>query len=135
MVQAKVEAINQLWRTLNRSDREPPIGLVAPDAALELPPERISSGPPVYYGPEGWLDYRLILDDVFAELTFEPEEFFEATDGRVLVYVTASGYGRSSGVPFEQKVAHLYEIRDGQIAWLKVFMDRAEARIAAGLTV
>ncbi len=93
----------------------------------------MTSGPRVYYGPQGWLDYQAEIDEMLDGVTYEPEEFFEAPDGQIVVYMTITGVGRASGAPWDQAAAHVYELREGQVARLRVFMDRDEALEAVGL--
>jgi ketosteroid isomerase-like protein len=54
-------------------------------------------------------------------------------DERVLAFVPATAEGKGSGVPVENRTAHLFTIRDGVFARWKVYADRAEALEAAGL--
>jgi ketosteroid isomerase-like protein len=63
---------------------------------------------------------------------YVPEELIDR-GGSVLARVTLLGKGRSSGIPMEQEVFQLYEVRDGKIWRVSVFSTEEEARKAAGL--
>ena len=65
---------------------------------------------------------------------FAPERFFDVDDERVLVFVQGTAMGGESGVPVEAQPAHEFTIRDGLLVRFKVYLDRAEALKAAGLS-
>jgi ketosteroid isomerase-like protein len=60
----------------------------------------------------------------------------EARDfgGEVLVVARNDGRGRASGAAVGTQVAYLFRVRDGQIARIEVFPDRAAALEAVGLS-
>jgi ketosteroid isomerase-like protein len=65
--------------------------------------------------------------------TFAPEEFSEVGD-HVLVRLRMSGRGRESGIEVHQVVTMVWTVRDGTVAWVRVYLDRGDAleAIAAG---
>lgn len=63
----------------------------------------------------------------------EIEEIRDAGD-RVFVVATQRGRGKGSGIEVEQRYAVVYEVRDGRITWMTVYLALDEAREAAGLT-
>ena len=70
--------------------------------------------------------------------TFEPGYRFEIGDARdlgdlVFVLASHSGRGRASGAEVHGETAYLYRLRDGKIAHVELFSDRAAALEAAGL--
>jgi ketosteroid isomerase-like protein len=77
---------------------------------------------------ELWEQWRRVL-----ALTWEPLEFIEASDDRVLTVTRQSGRGRESGVPTEIELNQLWTIRDGVLHRLELFRHRADALEAAGL--
>jgi ketosteroid isomerase-like protein len=71
----------------------------------------------------GWKEFRAT-----------PEEYFVVDDNRILVFVINSGYGRTSGVEFEQRsVANFFEVRGGKVTKLVVYWDRDRALADLGL--
>jgi ketosteroid isomerase-like protein len=52
----------------------------------------------------------------------------------VLVWVHLSGHGAGSGVPIEMELAHVLAMRDGKIAYIAEFFDRAEALEHVGIS-
>ena len=68
----------------------------------------------LFHGHDGFVEAGLELLRAFEDVWFEPERIEE--DGeRVAVTAIARGKGRSSGAPFERRVSHLLEIREGRI--------------------
>jgi ketosteroid isomerase-like protein len=52
----------------------------------------------------------------------------------VLLWVHLSGHGAGSGVPIEMELAHVLALRDGEIAYIAEFFDRAEAMEHVGIS-
>ena len=70
----------------------------------------------------------------WADLSFEPEQFVDVDDERVLVLVKAHARGTGSGAPVELRNAHEFTIRNGVLVRFRVYGDRDEALEAAGLS-
>ena len=86
-----------------------------------------------YRGHDGLRRYAEDRLDAWEELRFEPDEFIEAGE-RVVVVGLLTGRGRGSGVPVEQRMAGVCELRGGKIARLHAEADveRALATIGPG---
>jgi ketosteroid isomerase-like protein len=68
--------------------------------------------------------------------TAEPEEFRELDDERVLVIVTSSGRGKSSGLAPGQLSApgaNLFHLRNGKVSRLVIYWNRNRALADLGL--
>jgi ketosteroid isomerase-like protein len=65
--------------------------------------------------------------------TIEAHEFVDLGE-QVVVTVTWSAVNKVSGTRVERPGAHLWRIRDGKLAALKLCRDRAEAVVAASVT-
>jgi ketosteroid isomerase-like protein len=76
-----------------------------------------------------WEQLRSAWDD----LVFEPLEFIEVPEDRVLFSFRQTGRGRESGVPVEIHAFELVTIRDGKVRKAELFRHRADALEAAGL--
>jgi ketosteroid isomerase-like protein len=70
--------------------------------------------------------------DSFENFRLDPEQFFEHAD-KIVVILSMTGRGRTSGVPVEERIAHLWTLRDGLAVELRAFTDPADALEAAGL--
>jgi ketosteroid isomerase-like protein len=58
----------------------------------------------------------------------------DAGNDSVVAFFHQSATGRGSGVPVEQEYAVIYELQDGQLVRMRLYIDRAEALEAAGLS-
>jgi ketosteroid isomerase-like protein len=76
-----------------------------------------------------WIQLRSALADV----TWEPVEFTEAAEDRVLVPIRLSARGRESGAPLERDFFTLWTIRGGNVHKMEFFRHRADALEAARL--
>lgn len=72
------------------------------------------------------------MRETWAEVRWDLERVFDG-DGIVVGFYRAVGVGRHSGVGVSRDLAAVYRIRDGLIASERVFLDRKEALVAAGL--
>jgi ketosteroid isomerase-like protein len=90
-------------------------------------------GASVRRGHSGYREGRVRLEEVFREIEYEPEEIIDAGP-RVLAAIRYRGRARHSDLPVDVLVYWLYAFRDGKVARVDVFFDRAEALEAAGLS-
>ena len=68
----------------------------------------------------------------WADLTTEWEAVLAGSGNRVLVLVRQSGTGKGSGAPMEMRYGQVFTVGDGAILAMKTYLDRDEARRAAG---
>jgi ketosteroid isomerase-like protein len=79
---------------------------------------------------DGWRDWLRAWDDFRAE----PVDYLVLDSERILVLVHNSGRGRTSGLELEQRsVANLFELRDGKVTRLIVYLERERAFADLGL--
>lgn len=127
-----LETVRRAYEAFNSGDVEAAIEFLHPDIEWHT---YIVPGPGggVYRGHDGarelWGDARRI----FGDFRNVPEEVFEVGE-QVIAYVSVEGVGARSGAAVQARIAHLYTFRDGQIASIRSFEDRDEARRAAGVT-
>ena len=80
----------------------------------------------------GWTDFLSAWERHRAQA----EAYREVDDDRVLVFGSASGRGKTSGMPLGSpfvSVATVFEIRDGKVTRIAIFFDRARALADLGL--
>ena len=106
-------------------------GLIAADAEFDYSALYVDGR--IVRGVEAWARYAESLP-WGGSLRLAAERFFDIDHERVLVFVTASAEGTSSGVPVEGRTAAEYTIRGGAIVKVKLYLDRGEALEAAGLS-
>jgi uncharacterized protein len=126
-----VELVRRGYDAFNRGEVEASLSIMHPEIEWHT---YIVPGPGggTYHGHDGvrelWSDARKI----FGEFKNIPEQMFDGGD-RVVAFVRVEGVGRESGVPVQARIAHLYTFRDGKVACVESFEDRAEALRAAGI--
>jgi ketosteroid isomerase-like protein len=109
--------------------RESVFEFLAPDveweARSDLPDAEI------YTGHDGVRALFARFRDVMDEMWFQPEEFILAGE-QVVVPLRWGGRGRGSGVPFEEREAWAFTVRDGAITRVKEYATTQAALEAAG---
>jgi uncharacterized protein len=127
---SNVERIRRGYEAVDRGDLEAVRGLFAVDVQLFDRPEVPDAQS--YRGWEGMAATVRDSQETFENFRFVPERFLESDD-RVVVILTMTGRGRASGVPVEERIAHLWTFREGRAVELRAFTDPADAVEAAGL--
>ena len=126
-----VELIREMLETFNRGEYERSLEYLHEDVELQQWGALVDTD--TYTGREGFVrGLTLWLDEFETGFQFEPEELIDAGDA-VLGQIRLRGIGRSSGVELEQRVFHVYEVREGKLRSARVFTDESDARRAAGL--
>jgi ketosteroid isomerase-like protein len=128
---ADVEHIRKMIETFNRGERAESMDFLHEEVELyqwsDLP------DPGVYKGRDEWVrGLRRWLEEFEPDFQFRIDELTDAGDC-VLAELTLHGKGRTSGVELDQKVFHIYEVRDGKTFRCRVFSDESDARKQAGL--
>ena len=84
-------------------------------------------------GRDAWVTHLRTYMSGWNGYSAEVKEIFEAGDAEVVVVLHETATMRDSGVPLERDLVHLWTVRDGRGAYLRVFKTKAEALEAAGL--
>ena len=92
------------------------------------------AGDASYRGPDGVRRWFAEQEDAWSDQWWEIEDVRETPDGRVLAFVVAHAVGRGSGVAVTLPLANIWTIEDGRVKRFEMFIDRAEALKAAGLS-
>jgi ketosteroid isomerase-like protein len=129
MSRANVELVQEIYRRFRAGDADGALELQDPSIEVHDRPE--VPDPQVYRGHEGVLRSLAVSQAAFESLDVVPEEFMDSGD-RVIVVFRMVGKGRESGVPIEERLAHLWTIREGKAVRMEVHSGREEALRAAG---
>ena len=129
MSQENVELVRRAWEAHARHDNETALRLYASDIEVEV----IGlSGLEVYYGRDGVRDWFRDMLGPLTDLATTVDEWIDAGDD-VIAVLRATGRGRKSGVPVEQREFHVWTVRDEQLRRLRIYQTREEALEAVGL--
>jgi ketosteroid isomerase-like protein len=84
----------------------------------------------------GFDEIRRFFDDLFEpfeEITVEPQKFFDRGD-RIAVLLKVRSRPRGSSAAIENRIGHLWTMRDGKAVRLEIFPEREKALEAIGLS-
>ena len=130
MSETDIQVVRDQFQAVNETDWGLAMDLYAEDVVLVVHPS---------FGFEtGTFEGKQAVGDWFGHWfrAFEPGFRFEIDEARevgdvVLLHAQMSGVGRSSGVPVQNDLAYLYEVRGGKITRAQIFKAREEALAAA----
>ncbi len=98
-----------------------------------LLPATYPEGARVLRGREGMKRWVAATKEVWDEWRFELERLIPAGD-HVVALVRVVARGALSGVPLIRDTAHVWTVEDGRVTRCEVYLDRAEALEAAGVS-
>jgi ketosteroid isomerase-like protein len=130
MSQKHVETIRSIYEAVNRRDWDAAFRDQQPDVELILPPGP-HAGP--FRGRDEIQEYWEGFMAAFDAATAEPEKVLESGD-QVVVLVRTRARPKGSSAEVEVRNGHLWTIRDGKIASMRLFPEPEKALEAAGLT-
>jgi ketosteroid isomerase-like protein len=123
MTDSNVELARAVYRAL--ADGVATDDLIHPDAEYVNPSHAVEPG------TRPWSVALERLLEIYPDFALEPEAYDPVGDDRVLVLVRARATG-ASGVTTDQRLAHVWTVRDGLIVRFEWYNDPAEARAALG---
>jgi ketosteroid isomerase-like protein len=130
MSQENVEKVIEGYARFNAGERVPELDYWHEDADY-----RTSSTDPdtaMHRGIDAIRRQFRTWEEAYPDLKAEPLEIKDAGDA-VFVWVRLRGRGASSGLPMQMELAQVQTFRDGRVAQLVEYPDRAEALKAVGL--
>jgi ketosteroid isomerase-like protein len=131
MSRRDIESLRFGYEAFNRGDWSAAFRVAHPDLELKTA-DRITN-PGTYRGPE---EVKRFLEDQFEpfeEVVAEPEEFFDRGD-RIAVFVRMRLRPTGSSAVVENRIGHLWTMRDGKVARFEIFPEREKALEAVGLS-
>jgi ketosteroid isomerase-like protein len=97
---------------------------------LHTPVEPIAD---TYAGAEDIKRFFADVEDVGPDFRIDIHGLKAIAANRVLASLHITSTGRSSGIPMEAESTNIYDLREGKISCIRVFLDRNEALKAVGL--
>jgi ketosteroid isomerase-like protein len=122
------------YEALAKGDLESVLELIDPDVEVE-----IHTGRPdlpetdTLHGHAGFLENLRLLKEVFEDVEVVPEDFIEVGE-ELIVSIYTAGRGRASGIRVENRVTHIWTIRDGRATRFRVYPTTEQALEAVGRT-
>ena len=124
MGEANVEALRSGYAALNRGDLSVVLDLLDPEIAWHEPATSLEGG--AHRGRDSFERFLRGWLESFDGFRVEPERVVERGDDLVVV-VHQTGMGRSSGLPVETRLAHVWTVADGKAVRWEAVADPEEA--------
>jgi ketosteroid isomerase-like protein len=131
MSQTDIETLRLGYEAFNRGDWDTPTRFAHPEFELKTADRALNRG--TYRGAQAATRFFRDLFEPFEEVTIEPEEFFQRGD-QIAVYLRARLRPAGSTAVVENRIGHLWTMREGKATRLEVFPRREDALEAAGLS-
>ena len=117
----------RMYAAVNARDRGAIRALTASDIVVATTVE-------AFRGPESLLEWLDDGDDAFDDFTVDLLEV-EEVDGHVVVSMRQRGRGKASGAEVDDRITHVWTVRDGRATRMQSFANRDDAlRYAKGAT-
>jgi ketosteroid isomerase-like protein len=129
MAQSNVELVRQGFEALREGDPEALAPFIHPEFEATTPPA-LAAEPDTYRGLEGVRRYFESFYEAMDRVSFDAEEFIPVRD-QVVVRAVLRTRGRTTGIETEQRLAMLWELRDGKAYRVSVYATVDEALAAA----
>jgi ketosteroid isomerase-like protein len=131
MSQENVRLVERAIAAINARDVEGYLACCTENIRLETPMAAVGG---VYEGIDGIGRYFTDIEDAGPDFRIELDGVEEVDSKRVLAFVRTSGTGRVSGIPMAlPPLTNVYDLVDGKIGHVRIFVDRQEALKAVGL--
>jgi ketosteroid isomerase-like protein len=131
VVGANVEVVRSVFAAFERRDAGALVALCAEDCVFEPVTAQLAAGGEPYLGHDGMRRYLSDVARVWQELRPEPTDYREV--GADTVVATGRIYAWGVGRVIDSPAGWLWRVRDGRIAYGRVFDTARGALDAAGL--
>ena len=132
MSEENVETVRRAWQAFVTGGIEASFDFWTEECIFEDFRELPESA--VYVGRTGLTEAVEHFTEMWSDLSWEPLEFIDAGENRVIAVIGMRGKGGTSGAPMDARAAWLYEMRSGRVSGAKAFTSKQEALKAAGLS-
>jgi ketosteroid isomerase-like protein len=130
MSQENVRLVERAIAAINARDIESYRACCTEDVKLETPMAGVGG---VYEGIDGIRRFLADIEDAVPDWRIELDSVREVDSKRVIAFLRNSSTGRASGVRMAWTQTNVYELIDGKISHIRIFVDRQEALKAVEL--
>jgi ketosteroid isomerase-like protein len=123
-----VGIVRRAVAALNERDLGDYLTCCSEDVELHLP---VVGG--VYQGPEGIKRWFADIEDAGPDFHIDLGRVKAIGGNQVLAFIHTASTGRASGIPMATEATNVYDLIDGKISRIRIFLDRSEALKAVGL--
>ena len=129
MSQENVRLFERAIAALNARDIEGYRACCTEDVKLETPMAAVGG---VYEGIDGIRRFLTDVEDAAPDFRMELDGVEEVDGKRVLAFLRNSSTGRGSGIRLAWPQTNVYDLIDGKISHIRIFLDRQQALKAVG---
>jgi ketosteroid isomerase-like protein len=130
MSQKNVEVVRRAVAAVNRRDIDGYLACCTDDVRLSTPLAEVVGA---YDGPDGIRRFFTDISDTGPDFKLTIERLEAVGTDRVLALMEVTATGRASGIPQVAQTGNIYDLVDGKIDRIQIFVDRQQALEAAGL--
>jgi ketosteroid isomerase-like protein len=130
MSQENVEVVRRAVAAVNRRDIDEYLACCTDDVRLSTPVDEVAGA---YDGPDGIRRFFTDLSDTSPDFKLTIERLEAVGTERVLAFMEVTATGRASGIPTDVRTGNVYDLVDGKIERIQIFVERRQALEAAGL--
>jgi ketosteroid isomerase-like protein len=131
MSRENVEVVRRIYDQYAAGDIDGLLSRVDPEIEFDLSDRLPDEG--LHRGREAYRQFLRRTFELWADFQVEVEDLLDGGDAVVaIIHTTATG--RASGIEIDERVGHVFWLRDEIPYRFKVFSDRSEALAAAGLS-
>jgi ketosteroid isomerase-like protein len=130
MSQENVRLVERAIAAINARDIEGYRACCTEDVKLETPMAAVGG---VYEGIDGIRRFLTDVEDAAPDFRMEIDGVEEVDSKRVIAFLRNSSTGRASGIRMAWAQTNVYDLIDGKISHVRIFLDREEALKAVGL--
>jgi ketosteroid isomerase-like protein len=133
MSQENMETVKRAIAAVNDRDVDGYLACCTEDVQMRTPLASIGA---VYEGADAIRRFFVDIQDTVPDFRVELERLDAIEHGRVLALVRITATGRASGLSAasDMPAANVYELADGKIRRVRIFLDRNEALEFVGLS-
>jgi ketosteroid isomerase-like protein len=130
MSQENVRLVERAIAAINARDIEGYRACCTENVKLETPMAGVGG---VYEGIDGIRRFLTDVEEAAPDFRIELDGVEEVDSKRVLAFLRSSSTGRASGIRMAWNSTNVYDLIDGKISHIRIFLDRQEALKAVGL--
>jgi ketosteroid isomerase-like protein len=128
MSQENVETVRRAIAAINDRDLDAYLSCCTEHVELRTP---LIAG--VYEGRDGIQRWLSDVEDAAPDFQIDITRVEAVGPDQVLAFIRTRGTGRATGIPLGFEATNVYDLVDGQITRVRIFLDATEALKAVGL--
>jgi ketosteroid isomerase-like protein len=130
MSQEDVRLVERAIAAINARDIEGYRACCTENVKLETPMGAVGG---VYEGIDGIRRFLADVEDAAPDFRIELDGVEEVDSKRVIAFLRTSSTGQASGIRMAPPTTNVYDLIDGKISRIRIFLDRQVALKAVGL--